>query len=514
MTDVEHLALWDLIEWRAQQTPDGLLAVSEDGSELSFGGYLDACLKTAAALHERGVGRDDPVAWMLPTWIETLVVAGALARLGAVQVPLIPNLREKEIGFILNQSGAGHLIVPGEWRHFDYPSMARSIQASLGRDLDVIVMDRALPSGDISLLPPWPSLRPRPDEEPIRWIFYTSGTTANPKGTLHTDRTVAAISYRLNGRFEMTAGDRNALVFPITHIGGMTWLMGGLMAGYGHIMIEVFHPVESCEVLRRLGVTVVGSGPAFWMAIIAEQRRYTEGRAFPLLRALVGGGASKPPTIDDEVRDVLGVVLATGYGSSECPGLAHSGVGDSEEVRRSDGYALDDVEILIVGPDGVPVATGQTGEIVVSGPMLFKGYLDPADNLGVFDDAGRFRTGDVGTLDANGLLRVTGRLKDIIIRNGENISAKEVEDVLYRHPSIVDAAAVALPDQARGELCCAVIVLAPGAAPLALAEIGDHCRSLGLARFKTPERLEIVDQLPRNTTGKVLKSELVEHFGK
>jgi cyclohexanecarboxylate-CoA ligase len=512
MADVEHLALWDLIEWRTRETPEGLLAVSEDGTELSFGAYRQRCLETAAALHEHGVGRDDPVAWMLPTWTETLVVAGALARLGAVQVPLIPNLREREIGFILRQSGARHLIVPGVWRRFDYPSMAKTVKSDLGRDLDVIVIDHALPSGDLSLLPPWPSLRPEADEDPIRWIFYTSGTTANPKGTLHTDGTVAAISYRLNGRFEMTAGDRNALVFPITHIGGMTWLMGGLMAGYGHIMIEVFHPVESCEVLRRLGVTVVGSGPAFWMAIIAEQRRFGEGRAFPRLRALVGGGASKPPTIDDEVRDVLGVVLATGYGSSECPGLAHSGVGDSEEVRRSDGYALDDVKILIVGPDGTALGAGETGEIVVSGPMLFKGYLNPADNIGVFDDAGRFRTGDVGTLDSAGLLRVTGRLKDIIIRNGENISAKEVEDVLYRHPAIIDAAAIALPDPGRGELCCAVVVLVPGATSLSLAEVDDHCRQSGLARFKTPERLEIVAQLPRNTTGKVLKSELVDRL--
>jgi cyclohexanecarboxylate-CoA ligase len=517
MTDIENLALWDLIEWRAEQTPDGMLAVDEDGAELSFGDYRDRCVEVAAALHARGIGKDDPVAWMLPTWIETLVVAGALARLGAVQLPLIPNLREREVTFILAQSGSRHLIVPGQWRRFDYPGMADSVQKELGRDLDVIVIDHALQTGNLSLLPPWPSLRPQPGEDPIRWIFYTSGTTANPKGTLHTDGTVAAISYRLNGRFEMTPEDRNALVFPITHIGGMTWLMGGLMAGYGHIMIEIFHPVTSCEVLRRLGVTVVGSGPAFWMAIIAEQRRYgegsqTKGRAFPRLRALVGGGASKPPTIDDEVRDVLGVILATGYGSSECPGLAHSGVGDSEEVRRSDGYALDDVEILIVGGDGSPLDPGETGEIVVSGPMLFKGYLNPADNDGVFDGAGRFRTGDVGTLDRAGLLRVTGRLKDIIIRNGENISAKEVEDVLYRHPAIIDAAAVALPDPARGELCCAVVALAPGIDGLSLAEVDEHCRALGLARFKTPERLEVINELPRNSTGKVLKSVLVDRF--
>jgi acyl-CoA synthetase (AMP-forming)/AMP-acid ligase II len=507
---VDRMALWELAEWRAHRTPDAVFAVDEDGQELTFAGYLDSCGQVAAGLHRLGVGRDDPVAWMLPTWIETLVLAGALARLGAVQVPLIPILRDREASFILGQTGARLLVVPGVWRRFDYPAMAGRLARSAGPLVQVMVVDRVLPSGDPSDLPPWSTIRPDPSDDPVRWIFYTSGTTADPKGTLHTDRTVAAIAHRLNLRFEMTAADRNGLVFPVTHIGGISWLMGGLMAGYRHIMIEVFQPEASCEVLRRHGVTIAGSGPAFWMAFVAEQRRHPEAKAFPSLRALVGGGAAKPPTIDAEVRDVLGVVLATGYGSSECPGLAHSGASDSEEVRQTDGYALEDVEIRIVGPDGTSLPPGVPGEIVVKGPMLFKGYLHPDDNVGIFDARGGFRTGDVGTLDEHGLLRVTGRLKDIIIRHGENISAKEVEDVLYLHPAVVDAAAIAVPDPARGELCCAVVVLAPGCSSLSLDEIAEHCRRQGLARHKTPERLEIATELPRNSTGKVLKTQLVE----
>ena len=333
------------------------------------------------------------------------------------------------------------------------------------------VVDRTLPEADSVALPPWDTIRPDAGADPLRWIFYTSGTTAHPKGTLHTDRTVGAAALRLNRRFEMTEDDRNALVFPVTHIGGISWLMGGLMAGYRQIMVEAFDPETSCAVLRRNGVTIAGSGPAFWMAYVAEQRRDPTVTAFPNLRALVGGGAAKPPTLNDEVLEVLGVPLVTGYGSSECPGVAHCGVWDTETTRKSDGYPLDDSAVRIAGPDGESLPTGEVGEIECTGPMLFKGYLDPAENEGVFTDDGWFRTGDLGMLDEQGLLRVTGRVKDIIIRKGENISAKEVEDVLYLHPAVHDVAAIPLPDRERGELCCAVIVLADGHAALTLDDV-------------------------------------------
>ncbi len=215
----------------------------------------------------------------------------------------------------------------------------------------------------------------------------------------------------------------------------------------------------------------------------------------------------------DDVRDVLGVTLATGYGLSECPALAHSGVSDPDDVLRGDGYALDDVEVRIVRADGTDADLGEVGEIHATGPMLFKGYLDPADDAEAFDDRGWCRTGDLGRMDERGVLTVTGRLKDIIIRKGENISAKEVEDALYRHPDVADAAVFSLPDAERGELCCAAVVLAPHATGLTLAALDAHCRALGLARQKVPERLELVDELPRNPTGKVLKGLLQDRFG-
>jgi acyl-CoA synthetase (AMP-forming)/AMP-acid ligase II len=499
----DRLPLWDLIEWRAARTPDDVMVVDEHDHTVTFGAYRDRCERVAAAFAATGVGPGTPVAWMLPTWIEALVLAGALARLGALQVPVLPILRERELGFILGQSGARHLVVPGEWRGFDYAAMAKAL------DVDVVtVVDRDLPEAEPAGLPVWTA----PEDDPLRWVFYTSGTTANPKGVKHTDRTVAAAAHRLNLRFAMTADDRNALVFPVTHIGGISWLMGGLLAGYRHIAVEAFDPAPSCVVLRRNGMTVAGAGPVFWMAYVAEQRRTPDEVAFPDLRALVGGGAAKPPTLDDEVRQLLRVPLVTGYGSSECPGVSHSGVWDTADDLRADGHAMDDCELRIVDEDGRDCPPGVAGEIVVKGPMLFLGYLDPDEDDGI-DADGWFHTSDVGTLDERGFLRVTGRLKDIIIRKGENISAKEVEDALHRHPAVLDAAAIALPDFERGELCCAVVVLHAGAS-LTLAELGEHCAGLGLARQKVPERLEVLEVLPRNATGKVLKPDLVARFGR
>jgi cyclohexanecarboxylate-CoA ligase len=516
MTDMDQLPLWELITWRADLTPDAILAVDETGADITFSTYKERCERVAAALAGQGVAPGVPVAWMLPTWIEALVLAGGLARLGALQVPLLPILRERELGFILSQSKAVHLLVPGVWRGFDYPAMANAVTEALAPDgrtrVGVTVVDRDLPDGDTATLPSWESVRAAGGDDPVRWVFFTSGTTAHPKGTLHTDRTVAAAAHRLNLRFETTAEDRNALVFPVTHIGGISWLMGGLMDGYRHIMVEAFHAEESCAVLRREGVTIAGSGPAFWMAYVAEQRRHPHEKVFPHLRALVGGGAAKPPTLNADVQDVLGVPLVTGYGSSECPGVAHSGVSDTEGVRLADGYALKDSALRTVDADGNVLPPGEAGEIVCTGPMLFRGYLDPADNAGVFDHDGWFRTGDVGVLDEQGVLRVTGRVKDIIIRKGENISAKEVEDILYLHPAVADVAAIALPDPERGELCCVVVVLTDEHGDLTLDDLAEHCAAQKLATQKVPERIERVDQLPRNATGKVLKHELVARY--
>jgi acyl-CoA synthetase (AMP-forming)/AMP-acid ligase II len=460
------------------------------------------------------VGEGTPVSWQLPTWIESFVLVGALARLGAVQNPILPICREREVGFMTRQTGARFLVVPGEWRGFDYPAMARAVSGAAGDDGPrVLVVDRALPEGDPATLgerPVSPAPAPAPGDEPVRWIFYTSGTTADPKGARHTDATVAASARGLNRALDLRADDRFGLVFPFTHVGGIATLFGLLMTGGAAILVEAFDPVPTVEVLRRNGLTLGGAGTAFWLAYLAVQRTQPGTPIFPRLRALVGGGSPKPPTLHAEVKAELGGVgVASGYGLTECPSLALGSVRDPDtKLAVTDGRAAPGVQIRIVADDDRILPAGHVGEVRVRGPQLFLGYVDESLNADAFDADGFLHTGDLGRLDDDGYLVITGRLKDIIIRKGENISAKELEDVLYAHPKIADVSVIGLPDPERGERVCAVVILTPDASGLTLAEIAAWCRERGLMTQKIPEQLEIVDSLPYNPAGKVKKDEL------
>ena len=233
---------------------------------------------------------------------------------------------------------------------------------------------------------------------------------------------------------------------------------------------------------------------------------------FPRLRLLIGGGAAKPANMQRDAREVLGVDVVSGYGLTECPALVLNHAGDPDDVLATDGRTMVGAEMRIVRLDGVVADPNQDGEIQVRGDMLFLGYLDESLDADALTDDGWLRTGDLGRMDARGQLTVTGRLKDIIIRKGENISAKEVEDVLVDHPGIRDVAVIGLPDDERGERCCAVIVAIDPERPPTLADLVEHCIAAGLMRQKIPEQLEVVDALPYNSTGKVLKADLRKRY--
>jgi acyl-coenzyme A synthetase/AMP-(fatty) acid ligase len=209
--------IWQLIEERADATPDALFAVDERDRKLDFAGYRVAAERCAAALHGRGVVPGTPVSWMLPSTLEALVLCGALARLGAVQNPILPIYRERETSFIVEQTGARLLCVPPFFRGFDYGEMARSLAASR-EHLEVLVVDDALPEAEPANLPP----KPEPaglDEAPVRWIFYTSGTTSDPKGARHTDAGLIATFEGMARVVESGPNDRHGFVFPVTHVG-------------------------------------------------------------------------------------------------------------------------------------------------------------------------------------------------------------------------------------------------------------------------------------------------------
>lgn len=507
--------LWELLEARVAATPDAVMAIDQDGRTLTFAEYRSEAERAAAGLAKLGIGEGDVVSWQLPTWIESLVLVAALSRLGAIQNPMLPIYRQREVGFVTAQAGTKLLIVPGTWRAFDYEAMATEIARSQP-GLQVLVADHVLPQGDPTLLPPPPKAPASAADLPIRWYYYTSGTTADPKGAQHTDDTICAAAVGMCERLKVVESDRIGCVFPFTHIAGAVYIFSALAFGCTMLVVEAFDAETTPPILAGNGVTLAGAGTPFHMAYLAYQRSHPdEAPVFPHVRAYIGGGAPKPPQLHYDIKDELGGVgIVSGYGMTEAPIMTMASVADTDAVlAETEGRGVTGVDLITVKTDGTRAAVGEEGELRVKGPMVMRGYLDSTLDADAFDADGYLRTGDLGALDAAGNVKITGRVKDIIIRNMENISAKEVEDLLFTHPSVADAAVIGLPDPKTGERVCAVVVLAPGVteAP-SLADLVTFTVDNGLAKQKTPEQLEVIEALPRNPTGKVLKYELRDRF--
>lgn len=508
-------SLWELIDGRGRATPDGVLAVDEAGRSICFGDYREQVVRCAAGLHELGVRSGQVVSWILPTWIEATVVTGALDRIGATQNAILPSYRFREVSFIARQAGTDWLLVPTEWRGLGYLDLANEVADAVagagGRDLQVVVVDRGepLPDADPATLAPSPD-----DPARIAWIMYTSGTTSDPKGAQHTDQTLIAGGLGMALALDMGPDDVGSIAFPYAHIGGPNYIVTMMVNGFPAVLLERFSITEAIEVFRRHGVTMAGGSTAFYTMFLAEHRKNPDEVLIPTLRMLSGGGAPKPPEVYFEVAAEMGIPVCHGYGMTECPMICQGGPDDSpDQLAHTEGHPVHGCEVSIVDADGNPVPPGTEGEVRVAGPMVFKGYRNAALNTEAFDAEGRFRTGDLGVRREDGHVTLTGRLKDVIIRKGENISAKEIEDLLYTHPKVADVAVIGLADPSTGERCCAVVVPTDPAQPLGFAEMQDHCRGAGLMTQKIPEQLEQVDALPRNPAGKVVKFELRDRFG-
>lgn len=521
---------WELIERRVDATPDALMMVDEDMRTMTFAEFWTEAERTAAGLLGLGVRPESTISWQLPTWIESMVLTAALSRLGVVQNPILPIYRDREVSYITLQSKSELLVVPRVWSGTDYEEMAtRVAQENLAvvqsfgdpdiptgpdgtpKQTRVLVIDRALPQGDPQTLPGFPE-ELSPLEQPIRWLFYSSGTTAEPKGVTHTDAAVIAAAYGMAQRLELNPYDRNAMVFPFSHIGGMTWLFAGLISGCANILVEKFHPQETPEVLSREGVTLAGSGTVFHRAYVLAQKRQLHP-LFPDTRAFPGGGAAKSPELVREVRELFDVPLLSGYGLTEAPILTLASMYDlQEDLENTEGKPIRGVELKIRDQDGNDLAIGESGEIWVRAPQLTRGYIQKELNAEAFDQDGYFRTGDVGSLDSNGNLIVSGRLKDIIIRKGENVSAAEVEDMIFTLGEIRDVAVIGVPDEESGERVCAIIEPSDPESDLQPEDVIMHLSQHGLAKWKLPEQIEFVSELPRNSSGKIRKDVLREKF--
>ncbi|MBW5262288.1 class I adenylate-forming enzyme family protein [Streptomyces poriferorum] len=497
---------WELIERRAALTPERPFLIQDDRT-LAFGELRTRAERVAAGLYAMGVRPGTVVAWQLPTRLETALLSFALARIGAVQTPVIPFYRDREVGFALRESKAEFFAVPGTWRGFDHTTMAARLSADLPHPPQVFEAYDTLPDGDPSVLPPPPA-----DGTSVRWIYWTSGTTSDPKGVLHTDRSLIAGGSCLAHALHLSADDVGSMAFPFAHVAGPDYSVMLLLYGFPAVLFEHFAMPDALAGYRRHGVTVAGGSTAFYSMFLTEQRKAPSTPVVPTLRLLAGGGAPKPPEIYHAVVREMGVQLTHGYGMTEVPMITMGAPDDTvEHLAETEGRPPEGMEIRITDEDGKPLPYDTDGEVRLRGEAVCQGYLAAASP---FDAEGFLITGDVGHVRPSGHLVLTGRLKDIIIRKGENISAKEIEDLLARHPGVGDAAVIGLPDQSRGERVCAVVEQPPNAAPLTLPELTAYLRGEGLSVHKLPEQLELVDALPRNEAlRKVLKYQLRERFG-
>ena len=485
------MTLWELV---VGAPPERAVLADDHGRTMTCAELADAAERVAAGL---GVGPGDVVSWQLPTTIEAAVLMVALARVGAVQNPIIPILREREVGQITAAVGTDVFLAPATWRGFDHAAMAE------GLGLRVVAFDfeaepgagLRLPTGDPSTLPSPPA-----SGTDHRWVYFSSGTTADPKGARHSDESLISSATGMNERLRLTDGDVYPIAFPLTHIGGIGMLAAALRTGGVLLLLDTWDPAVTPERVAAHRPTILGSAQPFFRAYLDAQRRHGDEPLYPHLRTCTAGGAPTPPELVRELVEAFGIRgVVSSWGLTEFPIATYADPDDAPVVlAETVGRAVPGVSVRVVD-----------GELRLKGPQCFLGYLDPALDADAFDDEGWFRTGDLGTIDDAGNVRITGRLKDVIIRNAENISALEIEDVLLRHPDIVDVAVIGLPDARTGERVCAVVVAPPS---LTIEALGEHCTAQGLARHKCPEQLELVEAIPRNPMGKALKQQLKDQL--
>jgi cyclohexanecarboxylate-CoA ligase len=478
------------------------VALIDADRRLRFGEWDRLSAAAADGLLRLGVQSGDVVAYQLPNWWEAAVVFMAAARLGAVVNPVLPMFRERELAFILRQSGACVLVIPGEFRGCDYPALVERVRSEAPALREVLVARAPAPGGTrpfADLLGDAPAPAAAVDPDALLMLMYTSGTTAEPKGVLHTHNTLLAEVRSLERMHALTAADRTLMPSPLTHISGVIHaILTPAVLGTSAVLMERWDADAGLALLAAERVTYMVGAPTFLQDLTA--RAPAAGTS---LRLFSCGGAPVSAELIRAARAALGCLAKRVYGSTEFPTITTTDARDAETMgSTSEGRVIAPAELRIVDAHGRALPPGAEGEVQARGPECCVGYADPALNADAFTADGWFRTGDLGTLDAAGYLRVTGRLKEIVIRKGEKFSLAELEATIARHPAVAEVCVVALPDPRTGERACAVATLHHGAT-LTLADLCAFLLAAGLAKQKLPEQLEIVATLPRTDSGKI-----------
>ena len=471
-------------------------------------------LQLAGHFQAMGLRPGDVVSFQLPNWWEASVIDLAAAMTGVVSNPIVPINRDAEVTYMLNESRSKLMIVPGTFRKFDYAAMMRRIAPVLEQRPAVLQVRGEAGSGFTpfeSVLDDRHALAEprRVDANAVKLLMYTSGTTGRPKGVLHSHNSFHADSMKMKPASQLVDDDTIFCPSPVTHVSGYLWALNMPWCGdLPAVMLDTWDPARAFDLMQRHRCAFMVGATPFLQDLVNEARR--RGQTLPHLKSYLCGGASVPPSLIYEAAELFPNCLPwRTFGATESPTLTGP-PRSREDIRlgaETDGRLLHSQVKIVHLVTGQPVPDGEDGEILVREPSMALGYARREDNEGAYDDEGYFRMGDIGRLVEGDHLVCTGRKKDLIIRAGENISPKEIEDVLHRAEQVAEAAVVSMPSRKTGEAICAFVVLRPGAT-LDLPQVAAMIGAAGLARQKTPEYLRIVDELPKNPAGKVRKDEL------
>ncbi|WP_051247589.1 AMP-binding protein [Nocardioides halotolerans] len=529
VTRYRELGYWNdetpasILDELADRRGGDLFALDRDGG-LSYGEFRRRAWRFAAALVDLGVERGDRVVVQVPNWTELLVAMMGVTRAGAVLVPAMMTYRPGEVGHLIENTQAKASVTAATFRGFDHVSMHEELRRN-SPWLEHVVVVRgdeprtgALafndliagePAADAADLPPMPSA----DDGHV--IIHTSGTESKPKGCFHSYNTLGFSVRTIERTHGWTADDISFGPSPVVHSNGyLNHYLVPLRAGAATVLMEQWEPRAGIDLIDEFRCTATVTATTF-LTMAVDARRGSD-KDLSSMRLWVASGATIPARSITEAREVMpDCEILSQYGRSENQLATNCPVGtDPEKSLTSDGEPPEGVEIVLFDQDGGRAGNGP-GDVGYRGPGHMLGYVNQPELTATMVNAEGFSlAGDLAVFDDDGYLRITGRLKDIIIRGGVNISAREVEELLLAHPSVKDVALVGMPDPRLGERACAFVVPTPGSAPT-LDELCGFLRDeRGISVQKLPERLEVVDHLPVSATGKVQKVELRERVAR
>lgn len=492
----------------AERNPSGLALVDGD-RRLSWSELLREVQACAEGLRRAGVKSGDVVSVMLPNWAEASIAMHAALRMGAVVNPIVAIYRDNEVQYILRQSKASVVVIPHRFRGYDYVQMMRRVSEALDSPPAVVVArsQEDLPEGFTR----WTDFgvanadgAETATAGDVCLLLYTSGTTSDPKGVLHSHHTLDYEIRSIAALFELGSNDTVFMPSPLTHITG--FLFGVVMptlTGAPAVLLDVWQPERAHRLIEDEQCRFTMAATPFLTGLVEQ---YEQQGGTSALQVFTCGGADVPPELIRRARKVMATCVVRVYGSSEFPTACCGGLHSTEGVAAdTDGLPIGAGRMRVDG------AVGTVGELLLQGPELFLGYLDADLNVSSFTDDGWFRTGDLASIDGDGAVTIRGRIKDIIVRGGENISAKEIEDLLFEHPGVAEIAIVGMPDPVLVERVCAFVVPVAGA-QVTLESLCSVLHDRRTALQKHPERLELVATLPKTASGKVQKFALRERM--